>query len=195
MHAALGVDRPQQQGQRISLVVIGRREAAGPHGSDDRLLARVALAVGIFDTLNAGAARADAVVALRAATLPRAGLSLTAAATLARLQRSGPARLTELASAEGVSQPSMTALIARLADQGLVRRAADPHDGRAVVLSLTPAGGVVRAHRRAERTRQITGPLAGLSDDDVRHFADALPALIRLADALRRPPVPLEVSR
>ena len=68
----------------------------------------------------------DAVVALRSATLPRAGLSLTAAATLARLQRSGPARLTELAGAEGVSQPSMTALIARLADKGLVRRAADP---------------------------------------------------------------------
>ena len=137
----------------------------------------------------------DAVVGLRAATLPRAGLSLTAAATLARLQRSGPARLTELASAEGVSQPSMTALIARLADQGLVHRAADPHDGRAVVLTLTPAGGEVLAHRRAERTRQITGPLAGLSDDDVRRIADALPALIRLADALRRPPAPLEVSR
>jgi len=137
----------------------------------------------------------DAVVGLRAATLPRAGLSLTAAATLARLQRSGPARLTELASAEGVSQPSMTALIARLADQGLVRRAADPHDGRAVVLTLTAAGGEVLAQRRAERTRQITGPLAGLSDDDVRRIADALPALIRLADALRRPPVPLEVSR
>jgi DNA-binding MarR family transcriptional regulator len=137
----------------------------------------------------------DAVVALRAATLPRAGLSLTAAATLARLQRSGPARLTELASAEGVSQPSMTALIARLADQGLVRRSADPHDGRAVVLTLTPAGGELLAQRRAERTRQITGPLAGLSHDDVRRIADALPALIRLADALRRPPVPLEVSR
>ena len=137
----------------------------------------------------------DAVVALRSATLPRAGLSLTAAATLARLQRSGPARLTELASAEGVSQPSMTALIARLADQGLVRRAADPHDGRAVVLTLTDAGGALLAQRRAERTRQITGPLADLSPDDVRAITEALPALIRLADALRRPPAPVEVSR
>jgi DNA-binding MarR family transcriptional regulator len=68
----------------------------------------------------------DAVVALRSANLSRGGLSLTAAATLARLQRNGPARLTELAAAEGVSQPSMTALIARLADRGLVHRAADP---------------------------------------------------------------------
>jgi DNA-binding MarR family transcriptional regulator len=137
----------------------------------------------------------DAVASLRSATLARAGLSLTAAATLAHLQRSGPARLTELAGAEGVSQPSMTALIARLADQGLVRRSADPHDGRAVVLTLTAAGEEVLAQRRAERTRQLTGPLAGLPHDDVRRIADALPALIRLADALRRPPVPLEVSR
>jgi hypothetical protein len=53
----------------------------------------------------------------------------------------------------------------------------------------------VLAQRRAARTRQITGPLADLSDDDVRRIADALPALTRLADALRRPPVPLEVSR
>jgi DNA-binding MarR family transcriptional regulator len=137
----------------------------------------------------------DAVVALRSATLSRGGLSLTAAATLARLQRSGPARLTELAAAEGVSQPSMTALIARLAEQGLVGRAADPHDGRAVVLTLTPAGGEVLALRRAVRTRRIAGPLSALPEDDVRRIADALPALIRLADALRRPAVPLEVSR
>src|SRR3954470_19129395 len=60
---------------------------------------------------------------------PRGGLSLTAAATLAHLQRSGPARLTELAVAEGVSQPSMTTLVARLADQGLVRRGAGPRGG------------------------------------------------------------------
>jgi len=137
----------------------------------------------------------DAVTSLRSATLPRSGLSLTAAATLARLQRSGPARLTELAVAEGVSQPSMTALIARLTDQGLVSRAADPRDGRAVVLTLTEAGQELLAQRRVERTRQITGPLADLSPDDLRRIAEALPALLRLADALRRSPVPLGGNR
>jgi DNA-binding MarR family transcriptional regulator len=137
----------------------------------------------------------DAVVALRSATLPRGGLSLTAAATLARLQRSGGARLTELAAAEGVTQPSMTSLIARLADQGLVHRAADPNDGRAVVLTLTAAGEEVLAQRRAERTHRIAGPLADaqLAPDDVAVIAGAVPALTRLADALRRSPK--EVSR
>jgi DNA-binding MarR family transcriptional regulator len=137
----------------------------------------------------------DAVVALRSATLPRGGLSLTAAATLARLQRSGGARLTELAAAEGVTQPSMTSLIARLADQGLVHRTADPNDGRAVVLTLTAAGEEVLAQRRAERTHRIAGPLADLSPDDVARIADAVPALTRLAGALRRSRTPVEVSR
>jgi DNA-binding MarR family transcriptional regulator len=136
----------------------------------------------------------DAVVALRVAG-PRGGLSRTAAATLAHLQRSGPARLTGLAVAEGVSQPSMTTLVARLAGQGLVRRAADPRDGRAVVLSLTPEGERLLARRREERTARLAGPLADLSPDDVRRIADALPALTRLAGALRRPPIPTEVTR
>ncbi|MFC7573824.1 hypothetical protein ACFQX8_16415 [Klenkia terrae] len=43
----------------------------------------------------------DVVVGLRQLTSTRTDLSLTAAATLATLQRSGPARLTELAVAEG----------------------------------------------------------------------------------------------
>ena len=137
----------------------------------------------------------DTVVALRSATPRRSGLSLTSAATLARLQRCGPARLTELAAAEGVSQPSMTTLIARLSGQGLVARAADPRDGRAVVLSLTPAGEELLAQRRAERTTQLSGPLAELSPADVRAIAEALPALTRLAGALRRPPIPTEVTR
>ena len=126
----------------------------------------------------------DVVVGLRQLTSTRADLSLTAAATLATLQRSGPARLTELAVAEGVSQPSMTALIARLAGQGLVDRAADPTDGRAVVLSLTDAGADLLARRRTERAARRAGPLSDLGDDDVAAISAALPALARLAGAL-----------
>ena len=57
---------------------------------------------------------------------PASGLSLTAAATLATLERSGPSRLTWLAVREGVTQPAMTQLISRLEEAGLVQRAADP---------------------------------------------------------------------
>lgn len=129
----------------------------------------------------------DLVLAVRRATAHRDGLSLTAAATLAQLQIDGPARLTELATAEGVSQPSMTALVARLSAQGLVRREQDPTDGRAVVLSLTPAGADLLARRRAARTDRLAPTVAGLSLEDLRRIADALPALQNLTGALRRP--------
>jgi DNA-binding MarR family transcriptional regulator len=128
----------------------------------------------------------DLLLAVRSATTDRAGLSLTAAATLGRLQREGSARLTELATAEGVSQPSMTALMARLSAQGLVRREQDPTDGRAVALSLTDTGAALLAQRRADRTARLAPYLAGLSPDDRRLIAEALPALDTLAGALRR---------
>jgi DNA-binding MarR family transcriptional regulator len=137
----------------------------------------------------------DLGLALRAATADRAGLSLTAAATLARLQREGPARLTELATAEGITQPSMTALVTRLSAQGLVRRDADPSDGRAVVLSLTAAGEELLERRRASRTARLAPFVTGLSPDDVASIAQAMPALLRLTGALRPSPTILEATR
>ena len=126
----------------------------------------------------------DVVVGLRRLTLTRAELSLTAAATLATLRRQGATRLTELATGEGVSQPSMTALVTRLADQGLVQRRSDPADGRAVLVSLTDSGAALLDHRRTARAARLREPLAALAEDDVRSITDALPALARLADVL-----------
>ena len=136
-----------------------------------------------------------AVIDLRTALLPRrAELSLTAAATLGRLRMNGPTRLTDLAVAEGITQPAMTTLVNRLVDQGLVTRGGDPSDGRVVLLDITPAGIDVLARRRDERAARLREPLAALSPEDAQAIAAALPALTRLADAVRRP-APLEVTR
>ena len=126
------------------------------------------------------------VLQLTSVTTRREGLSRTAAATLSRLATSGPARLTELAAAEEVSQQSMSSLVARLVDQGLVLREPDPDDARAVRLSVTAAGEALVAERRTARTRRLDTALAQLSPDDVDVIAAAVPALTRLADALRR---------
>jgi DNA-binding MarR family transcriptional regulator len=128
-------------------------------------------------------------------TTRREGLSRTAAATLSRLARSGPTRLTELALAEGVSQPSMSAMVVRLVDQGLMHRGNDEHDARVVLLSLTSRGKALVAQRRADRTERLDRALTALSPDDVGRIADAVPALTRLADALRRSSTPAEVTR
>jgi DNA-binding MarR family transcriptional regulator len=126
----------------------------------------------------------DVVIGLRRRTRDRAGLSLTAAATLTTLRRGEPTRLTDLAAGEGVSQPSMTALVGRLADAGLVQRHTDPGDGRAVLIALTPAGAALLDRRREDRAARLAGPLAELADDDVRAISTALPALGRLAGVL-----------
>src|ERR1700722_15405309 len=90
--------------------------------------------------LAAGVAAAvERMVGLFRWLSPPSELSLTAAATLATLERSGPCRLTVLADREAVTQPAMTQLVARLQTAGLVTRAADPADGRVVSIAITDA--------------------------------------------------------
>ena len=112
---------------------------------------------------------------------PPNDISLTAASTLRRLEREGPRRLTELAGAEGVSQPAMTQLVQRLERDGLAVRATDPDDGRVVLVRVTAAGTALLDRRRAVRTRHLAALLAELTDEDQALIAAALPALERLA--------------
>ncbi|WP_052274503.1 MULTISPECIES: MarR family winged helix-turn-helix transcriptional regulator [Arthrobacter] len=56
------------------------------------------------------------------------------------LQREGSMRLTDIAASVGVGKPSVSRQIAMLEQLGLVRKEADPLDGRAQSISLTDAG-------------------------------------------------------
>jgi DNA-binding MarR family transcriptional regulator len=111
------------------------------------------------------------------------GLSMTAATTLSTLERSGPSRLTALASREGVTQPAMTQLVTRLADAGLVCREADPDDGRVVRISITDEGRATLARRRGRRAEKLAVILGQLSPGHRAALAAALPALDALASA------------
>lgn len=114
--------------------------------------------------------------------LPRE-LSLTALGTLGDLQRFGPQRLTQLAQLEGVAQPSMTALVSRLEDEGLVVRRGDPADGRAVLVELTEAGEELLARRRRAGIEVLAGQIRKLPTDEATLLRRALGALRRLAEA------------
>ena len=116
---------------------------------------------------------------------PPDGLSLTAAATLATLDRSGPCRLTVLAAHEGVTQPAMTQLVDRLQGMGLLDRVPDPADGRVVQIRITGEGRALLARRRAVRAERVAGLLAGLSPGDRALLTAALPPLEALANAQR----------
>jgi DNA-binding MarR family transcriptional regulator len=67
-------------------------------------------------------------------------LSLTALSSLATIERSGPRRLTDLALSEGVTQPSMSAIVNQLERLSLVERQSDARDGRVVRVAITEAG-------------------------------------------------------
>jgi DNA-binding MarR family transcriptional regulator len=118
--------------------------------------------------------------ALRASH-PR-GTSTTSASVLGALRLGGPQRVTDLAARERVAQPTMTALIGRLEREGLVSRAPDPDDGRAVRVVLTPAGAERVDAVLAERATALAGRLGALDDGERETLAAALPVLDRLLD-------------
>lgn len=109
------------------------------------------------------------------------GYSVTSRLTLARLQADGPARISDLARLEGVTQPAMTGLVNRLESEGLVTRTADPTDARAALVALTGSGRAFVAARRVERARVLAGRVERLSDADRSAILAALPALDRLS--------------
>lgn len=113
------------------------------------------------------------------------GLSTAASSALARLGREGPLRLTELARAEGVSQPGMTQLIGRLERGGLVARNADSTDGRGVLVEITATGLDVFRRRRAERTHALQELIEELTEPEQRAVRLALPALARAIEERR----------
>jgi DNA-binding MarR family transcriptional regulator len=108
-------------------------------------------------------------------------ISLTTGSTLRLLEQDGPARLSDLAAREGVTQPAMTQLVTRLERDGLARRAAHPDDARVVLVAITPAGLDLLAERRATRAVHLAGLMDRLPAADRRHLNAAVPALIRLA--------------
>jgi DNA-binding MarR family transcriptional regulator len=82
------------------------------------------------------------------------GLALADYDVLAQLAiADGELRMTELANRALISRSGMTRRVARLVDEGLVRRSEANADGRGVVVALTEAGvarlaGTVPAHAR-----------------------------------------------
>src|SRR4051794_12503711 len=118
-------------------------------------------------------------------TLGRGGygdLSRTATSVLAGLRDAGPQRITALADAEGVAQPSMTALVARLERRGLVARGSDPDDARAVRVAITDQGRERLEARRGERVALIAQRVEALDASEREALLAALPVLDKLTD-------------
>jgi DNA-binding MarR family transcriptional regulator len=136
------------------------------------------------------AARLERMIGLLRSLSQPDQLSMTSASTLATLDREGSSRLTVLAARQGVTQPAMTQLVARLQESGLVHREPDPADGRVVQVSITAEGKALLARRRERRSRHLAAMLAQLDPGHRAALAAALPAMDALASVPRDEPLP-----
>jgi len=146
------------------------RGAASPAVRDGERIDRARLA----DEL--GAALVQLSMVLRRAILPPQ-ISLTQASTLVILHEEGPQRVTSLAEAAQVTQPTMSALVIGMERLGWVRRDASSTDRRAVAVCLTECGEQVIGELEAERSRALLADLETLSPRDQAALVAALPAL------------------
>ena len=86
---------------------------------------------------------------------------------LATLDDLGSAGISQLAAADGVSQPTMSTQVAALVQEGYVAKAPHPTDARAQVLSLTDAGRAYLHAQRARLASSLQGRLSSHSEADV----------------------------
>jgi DNA-binding MarR family transcriptional regulator len=112
---------------------------------------------------------------------PQSPVSLSQLSALATLFNLGPMTPGALAIRERVRPPSMTRVIASLADLGFVDRVAHPDDGRQVLVSVSDAGAeLLEAERRASREwlAQRLETLGASDRDTLRVAADLILALV-----------------
>src|SRR5215210_2726063 len=86
--------------------------------------------------------------------------SLTSA--LATVERHGPLTPSELAARERVQRPTVTRLVCRLEEAGLLERTASPADGRSTLLAIRPAGRNLLADSRTRKDAFLSARLDAL---------------------------------
>lgn len=112
-------------------------------------------------------------------------LSPSQTAALSTIDCHGPLTPSELASLERVQRPTATRIVARLEEERLVERAADPADGRSFIVTATPQGKALLGKLRTRKTAYLARRLRGLDPDDIAALTRAATILEQLQDGER----------
>ena len=99
-------------------------------------------------------------------TRPVGDLTFSQLSALTSLRLAGALTPRELADTERVQPPTMTKIIGKLVDQGLVVRTPHPTDGRQVILAPTEQGRAMYAEFEQTRNDWLATQLERLSADD-----------------------------
>ncbi|GAA1414174.1 MarR family transcriptional regulator [Glutamicibacter uratoxydans] len=110
------------------------------------------------------------------------GRSVTAWRVLAGLDRDGAQRVGDLAIGQRVAQPTMTGLVIRLEQDGMVIRQTDPRDRRVSLVALTERGKQEVDGYRARAIQALGGTIGELSTKEQVVLSSALPLLQRLCE-------------
>jgi DNA-binding MarR family transcriptional regulator len=106
-------------------------------------------------------------------------LPFAQARLLSAIEDQGTARIAEL---DHCSQPTMTTQVRKLEDAGLVSRATDPSDARAVLITITPTGVAMLTQIRAARNAVIDPYLDRLGESDRQTLVDAVRVMRNLLE-------------
>ena len=114
-------------------------------------------------------------------------LTPTLRSALATIDREGPLTLGELATAEHIAPPTVTKVVGKLEERGLVERTADEVDRRVIRVEVTAAGRTLLDVDRRRRASWLTARLDELDDDERAAVEAAVPVLERLTGLVVRP--------
>jgi len=110
----------------------------------------------------------------------KAGLSVQDALILGYVRKHPGAGVSELADADQISRPTMSAHVKRLEAAGWLTRSGHADDGRRSGLAVTPAGGRKLDAIQRLRNDWLSARLALLTDAERARLAEAAAPLLRL---------------
>ncbi len=113
---------------------------------------------------------------------PVGDLTVTQVSALTSLNLAGALTPRELADVERVQPPTMTKIVAKLEERGLVQRTPHPTDGRQVILAATEGGRAVLEQFERARNEWLANRLAALTEeerDTLQRAADILQGIAR----------------
>jgi DNA-binding MarR family transcriptional regulator len=117
------------------------------------------------------------------AGLGRAGTTPARARLLMVLQCRGSCKMNEVGAELGVTPRNVTKLVDGLEGEGLVARAAHPHDRRATLLRLTPKGAAVSKESMLANHAAAARLFEQLTPADRQHLARILGKLLEALQA------------
>lgn len=112
---------------------------------------------------------------------PVGDLTVTQLSALTSLELAGAMTPRELADTERVQPPTMTKIVAKLEERGLVQRTPHPTDGRQVILSSTGLARDILGQYERVRDEWLAERLAELTPDERDVLTRAASLLLRLA--------------